>query len=112
LRRVFFCLFFIRAKSRGGRCCLAKSISCIFARASLLSGAMKLEFTAHAKFRIFSERNISVADIKKVIENPDGVRYEIGGLVKCKKKLDKKELIVIYSKGKNNVFVIVTAYFK
>lgn len=73
---------------------------------------MKLEFTDHAKFRIFGERHISVADIKQAIKNPDGVRYETDGLVKCKKKLDSGELVVIYSRSKSGVFVIVTAYFK
>lgn len=73
---------------------------------------MKLEFTHHAQFRIFNERCIAVADIKKTVKNPDGVRYETHGLVKCKKKLDSGELVVIYSKGKGGIFLIVTAYFK
>ena len=73
---------------------------------------MKLEFTDHAKHRIFNERHISVANIKNVIGSPDGIRYEVGGLVKCKKKVDERELVVVYSRGGRNVFVIVTAYFK
>ncbi len=73
---------------------------------------MKFVFTHHAQFRIFTERHITVADIKTTIKNPDGIRYEAGGLIKCRKKLDGGELVVLYSKGNGDTFVIVTAYFK
>ena len=73
---------------------------------------MKFKFTHHANQRIFNERNISAADIRMIIQNPDGVRYEKGGLVKCAKLLDKGELVVVYSKGRRDTYVIITAYFK
>ncbi len=71
---------------------------------------MKLKFTYHANQRIFNERHISVADIKMVIQNPDGIRYEGGGIVKCAKFLDKGELIAIlkrqakYAYNHNSIF--------
>ena len=73
---------------------------------------MKLEFTHHARHRVFVERHISVAEIKTTINNPDGIRYEPGNLIKCKKLLDRGELVVIYSQHKSNLYMVITAYFK
>mgnify|MGYP000477618028 CR=1 FL=1 len=72
---------------------------------------MKLQFTHHAEYRIFYERNISAEDIKKVLSKPDEFEHLEDGLVKAKKLVKKKTLIVVYSKNKKGVYIIITAYF-
>ena len=73
---------------------------------------MKLQFTHHAEYRIFYERNISAEEIKKVIKKPDTSKYIQDNLLKSEKKFKSKILVVIYSKNKKNEYIIITAYFK
>ena len=72
---------------------------------------VKFRFTAHAKYRLFIERNISADAVRLAIQKPDSVTYLPNGAVKCLKCLDEGELVVVYAKEKS-VYVIVTAYFK
>ena len=72
---------------------------------------MKLEFTNHAKHRIFIERGISVDEIKKVIREPDNIILLPDGVEKCEKEIGRDTLVVVYRKEKN-VYIIITAYFK
>ncbi len=72
---------------------------------------MKLQFTNHAKHRLFLERGISVDEIKKVIREPDNVISLPDGVEKCLKGIHNGTLVVVYKKEKN-VYVIITAYFK
>lgn len=73
---------------------------------------MKLQFTHHAEYRIFHERNISAEEIKKVIRKSDTSEHIQDNLLKSEKKLKSKILVVIYSKNKKNEYIIITAYFK
>lgn len=73
---------------------------------------MKLQFTHHAEYRIFYERNISTEEIKKVIRKPDISEHIQDNLIKSKRELGKRTLIVIYSKGRKNEYIIITAYFQ
>ncbi|MBI4155803.1 MAG: DUF4258 domain-containing protein [Candidatus Zambryskibacteria bacterium] len=72
---------------------------------------MKLQFTDHAQYRIFYERNISAEQIKMVISGPDSSEKIQNDLIKSKKLLDKRTLIVVYSR-EGNEYLIITAYFQ
>ena len=72
---------------------------------------MKLQFTDHAQYRIFFERNISAEQIKQVISKPDSSEKIQNDLIKSKKLMDKQTLTVVYSK-KGNEFLVITAYFQ
>ncbi len=72
---------------------------------------MKLQFTNHAKYRLFLERNILVDEIKKVIRESDSVISLPDGVEKCLKETEKGVLVVVYKKEKG-AYVIITAYFK
>lgn len=73
---------------------------------------MKLQFTHHAKYRIFYERNITAEEIKSVIKKPDSLEHIQDSLIKSKRKLSKGTLVVVYSKSRRNEYVIITAYFQ
>ena len=73
---------------------------------------MKLQFTHHAEYRIFHERNVSAEEIKKVIRKPDTSEHIQDNLLKLEKKFKNKTLVVVYSKNKKNEYIIITAYFK
>jgi hypothetical protein len=73
---------------------------------------MKLQFTHHAEYRIFHERNISAEKIKKVIRKPDTSEHIQNNIIKSRKVLDKGTLVVVYSKDKKNEYIIITAYFQ
>ncbi len=72
---------------------------------------MKLQFTDHAQYRIFFERNISAEQIKEVIGKPDSSEKIQNDLIKSRKLLDKRLLSVVYSR-KGNVYLVITAYFQ
>ena len=73
---------------------------------------MKLRFTNHAKYRVLIERRISTEKVKSVIRKPDASKQLRGGLTKSERIIDKRTLIVVYSKDKAGEYVIITAYFK
>ena len=73
---------------------------------------MNLRFTNHATYRIFYERNISADKIKMTIAKPDSSEKLQNNLIKSKKVLDKKRLVVVYSRNKRGEYVIITAYFQ
>lgn len=73
---------------------------------------MKVEFTNHAKQRIFLERGISLADIKQVIKNHQWKIILPGSKIKCSGVVDGKTLVVVYFIDRKGIYVIVTAYFK
>lgn len=73
---------------------------------------MKIEFTNHAKQRIFLERGISVADIKQVIKSHQWKTILPGSKIKCGGMVDGGTLVVVYFIDRKGIYVIVTAYFK
>ena len=73
---------------------------------------MKIEFTNHAKQRIFLERGISLVDIKKVIKSHQWKTILPGSKIKCSGIVDDRTLVVVYFMDRKGIYVIVTAYFK
>jgi len=73
---------------------------------------MKIEFTNHAKQRIFLERDISLADIKRVIRSYQFKMILPDSKIKCSGMVDGRTLVVVYFMDRKGIYVIVTAYFK
>lgn len=73
---------------------------------------MRVEFTNHAKQRVFLERGISLADIKQIIKNHQWKTILPGSKIKCGGVVDGRALVVVYFIDKKGIYVIVTAYFK
>lgn len=57
------------------------------------------------------ERGISVDCVKAAIREPDYINHLALGAVKCVKRLEEGNLVVVY-KNEKGVYVIITAYFK
>lgn len=78
------------------------------------SGIMLLKFSNHFQVRIV-ERGINIDHVKSAIRSPDSSKSTFEGKIQVNKKVDGKEIEVIYYKSpfrdKKEEYIVITAYY-
>ena len=72
---------------------------------------MKPLFVSRHAFLRVRQREISLEDVKKVLQRPDLLVSAKHGRLKAIKRYSDRELVVIYKRARH-MYIVVTAYWR